>query len=57
MSTVVESQLDGLDAATILGTGVGLTFDDLIILPGYIDFASSDVAQSPRSVSPSMRGE
>jgi IMP dehydrogenase len=43
MSTLVESQLDGVDAATLFSAGVGLTFDDLIILPGYIDFAASDV--------------
>jgi len=43
MSTLVETQLDGLDAAALFGAGVGLTFDDLIILPGYIDFPASDV--------------
>ncbi len=43
MSTLVESQLDGLDAESLFSAGFGLTFDDLIILPGYIDFAASDV--------------
>jgi IMP dehydrogenase len=43
MSTLVETQLDGLDAETLFSSGAGLTFDDLIILPGYIDFPSSDV--------------
>jgi IMP dehydrogenase len=43
MSSLVEPQMDGLDAEALLSTGVGLTFDDLIILPGYIDFPASDV--------------
>src|SRR6476619_5025552 len=43
METIVEQTLDGLDAETLFGTGVGLTFDDLIVLPGYIDFAAADV--------------
>jgi len=43
MSTLVETQLDGLDAEKLFGSGSGLTFDDLIVLPGYIDFAASDV--------------
>src|ERR1041385_6598033 len=43
MGTLVESQLDGLDAESLFSAGVGLTFDDLIILPGYIDFPASDV--------------
>src|SRR5690349_13114723 len=45
MSTVVETepQLDGLDASTLLGSGVGLTYDDIIILPGYIDFPYTEV--------------
>lgn len=34
---------DGLAAEELLGRGVGLTFDDIIILPGYIDFPASDV--------------
>lgn len=43
MSTLVEPQLDGLDAAKLFSDGVGLTFDDLIILPGYIDFPAAEV--------------
>lgn len=43
MSTLVETQLDGLDAEALFSAGIGLTFDDIIILPGYIDFPSSDV--------------
>lgn len=43
MSTMVEPQLDGLDAESVFSAGQGLTFDDLIILPGYIDFPSTDV--------------
>lgn len=43
MSTLAETQLDGLDAEALFSAGVGLTFDDLIILPGYIDFPASDV--------------
>lgn len=43
MSTLVETQLDGLDAEALFGAGVGFTFDDLIILPGYIDFPAADV--------------
>src|SRR5687767_10963417 len=43
MSTLVETQLDGVDAETLFGAGVGFTFDDLIILPGYIDFPASEV--------------
>ena len=37
MSTLVETQLDGLDAESLFGSGVGLTYDDIIILPGYIE--------------------
>lgn len=43
MSTLAETQLDGLDAESLFRAGVGLTYDDLIILPGYIDFAAADV--------------
>src|SRR3954453_3041153 len=43
MSTLVESQLDGVDAETLFSAGVGLTYDDIIILPGYIDFAANEV--------------
>jgi IMP dehydrogenase len=43
MGTMVEPNLDGLDAETLFSTGNGLAYDDLIVLPGYIDFAASDV--------------
>src|SRR5262249_9534041 len=43
METIVEPRQDGLDAETLFGSGLGLTFDDLIVLPGYIDFAAADV--------------
>src|SRR5262245_42621498 len=43
METIIERNLDGLDADTLLGSGTGLTFDDLIVLPGYIDFGVADV--------------
>lgn len=43
MSSLVETELDGLDAATLFGAGLSLTFDDLIVLPGYIDFPAAEV--------------
>jgi IMP dehydrogenase len=43
MSALVETQLDGLDAEALFGAGTGLTFEDVIVLPGYIDFPSADV--------------
>ncbi len=43
MSTLVETHLDGLDAETLFSAGHGLTYDDIIFLPGYIDFPASDV--------------
>src|ERR1043166_640244 len=43
MGTLVEPNLDGLDAETLFATGNGLAYDDLIVLPGYIDFAAADV--------------
>ncbi len=43
MSTLVETQLDGLDAETLFSSGVGLSYDDVILLPGYIDFPASEV--------------
>src|SRR5207302_5381193 len=36
MATIVEPRQDGLDAETLFGSGLGLTFDDLVVLPGYI---------------------
>jgi len=35
---------DGLDGKTLFGAGDGLTYDDFIILPGYIDFVSDEVS-------------
>src|SRR5438034_4031777 len=43
MGTLVEPNLDGLDAEALLATGNGLAYDDLIVLPGYIDFAANEV--------------
>src|SRR5688572_15211855 len=43
MATIVEPGLDGLDAGTLFARGNGLAFDDLIVLPGYIDFPAADV--------------
>lgn len=34
---------DGLTASQLLTTGDGLTYNDFLILPGYIDFSSSEV--------------
>ena len=34
---------DGLSAAELFNAGKGLTYDDFIVLPGYIDFQAADV--------------
>nr|XP_002121144.3 inosine-5'-monophosphate dehydrogenase 2 isoform X1 [Ciona intestinalis] len=34
---------DGLTAAQLLNTGDGLTYNDFLILPGFIDFTASEV--------------
>ncbi|KAK0090379.1 hypothetical protein PV326_004152, partial [Microctonus aethiopoides] len=34
---------DGLSAAQLFGSGEGLTYNDFIILPGYIDFIAESV--------------
>ncbi|KAI9872752.1 MAG: hypothetical protein M1830_009906 [Pleopsidium flavum] len=41
-----EYSMDGLDAKTLLDSTVngGLTYNDFLILPGYIGFSASDVA-------------
>ena len=43
MDPLAEHSLDGYDAESVFGAGSGLTFDDLIVLPGYIDFPAADV--------------
>jgi len=35
--------MDGLSAEQLFGSGKGLTYDDFIVLPGYIDFQASEV--------------
>lgn len=35
---------DGLSAAALFGRGVSLTYDDFILLPGHINFASDEVS-------------
>lgn len=34
---------DGLSANQLFGSGAGLTYDDFLILPGYIDFTADSV--------------
>ena len=34
---------DGVTGAQLMSDGVGLTYNDFIILPGYIDFSPRDV--------------
>lgn len=34
---------DGATAAELFNEGIGLTYNDFIILPGYIGFAPSEV--------------
>jgi len=38
-----EGVLDGLSAQELFGSGKGLTYDDFIVLPGYINFQASEV--------------
>ena len=38
-----DAGADGLSADDLFGSGNGLTYDDFIVLPGYIDFQASDV--------------
>lgn len=37
---------DGLTAAELMGSGAGLTYNDFLLLPGYIDFEAADVDTS-----------
>jgi IMP dehydrogenase len=39
----MEKKMDGFSAEELLGSSQGLTYNDIIILPGYIDFAPDDV--------------
>ena len=39
----VTNGLDGLSAVELFASGKGLTYDDFIVLPGYIDFQASEV--------------
>ena len=34
---------DGISAQSIFSKGIGYTYDDFIILPGYIDFSTDDI--------------
>ena len=35
---------DGITASVLMAQGIGLTYNDFIILPGYVDFASDAVS-------------
>ncbi len=39
----LNGEMDGLSADELFSRGKGLTYDDFIILPGYIDFQASEV--------------
>jgi IMP dehydrogenase len=39
---------DGLDAITLFGSGKGLTYDDIILLPNHIDFNLDDISLKTR---------
>lgn len=47
-TTLVETHLDGVDAQTLFSAGAGFAYDDLILLPGYIDFTVGDVRLETR---------
>src|SRR5262245_24610655 len=47
-TTWIETTLDGVDAQTLFSSGDGFAYDDLILLPGYIDFAADDVRLETR---------
>ena len=39
-----ENMTDGLTVKELIQNNEGLTYNDFIILPGYIDFSSDDVS-------------
>jgi len=39
----MKEYIDGLSGKELFSLGKGLTYDDFIVLPGYIDFQASDV--------------
>lgn len=39
----IAGEIDGLSGEEIFARGKGLTYDDFIVLPGYIDFQASEV--------------
>lgn len=39
---------DGLSAKELIGGGTGITYDDFLVLPGYIDFPAEEVALKAR---------
>eukprot|EP00051_Salpingoeca_urceolata_P026815 m.478833 g.478833 ORF g.478833 m.478833 type:complete len:543 (+) comp21242_c0_seq1:3744-5372(+) len=39
----LDAEMDGLSAEQLFGAGVGLTYNDFLLLPGYIDFPASVV--------------
>jgi len=38
-----DDEKDGLSAHELFGSGDGLTYNDFLVLPGYIDFSAEDV--------------
>ncbi|MCL5103267.1 MAG: IMP dehydrogenase [Armatimonadetes bacterium] len=43
MKSETSAHMDGLSADELFAPGKGLTYDDFIVLPGYIDFQASEV--------------
>ena len=39
---------DGLSAKELIGGGTGITYDDFLVLPGYIDFPAEEVGLKAR---------
>jgi IMP dehydrogenase len=46
-NTMIDCE-DGLSANTLFNQGTGYTYDDIIMLPGHIDFAADDVTLNTR---------